>query len=142
MAYFFDTKDSISIIGFLATFNLACNTNLVHKGAEMWVLPHYLNETLANAFNSHMCTDDKSTPITASFRSNGVISRELLRSFTEEVIYLFKKFTKNYAISEFDLATLCYMQPSNMTTMTSRTTLTRAKFSIENPAIAATVQIE
>lgn len=32
---FFDPSDPISLIGFLATFELACDTNYIHKEASM-----------------------------------------------------------------------------------------------------------
>lgn len=32
---FFHRKDSISIIGFLSTFKIACSTNRIHEGAAM-----------------------------------------------------------------------------------------------------------
>lgn len=36
-AHFFDSKDSISNIGFIATFNLASDNNRIHDEAAMWV---------------------------------------------------------------------------------------------------------
>lgn len=113
-AHFFDPKDPISIIGFLATFKLACDTNKIHEGVAMWVLSHYLKDTLANALNSRMCAEDRSASLPASER-NEPRSRKLLRSYPEVVNYLFKKISTDQAIAENDAAILRYMQPSGMT---------------------------
>lgn len=40
--YFFGASNSISIIGFLTTFKLACDTNNIHEGAAMWVVNYLL----------------------------------------------------------------------------------------------------
>lgn len=62
-AHDFDPKESISIIGFLAPFKLACNTNRIHEGSAIWALPHYVHETIANALNSGMCAEDITAPV-------------------------------------------------------------------------------
>lgn len=46
-AGFFNPKGPIFITGFLATLNFACHLNKIHKGAAMWALPHYVQESLA-----------------------------------------------------------------------------------------------
>lgn len=61
--HFFDPKDSFSNIGLLATLELACDTNRIHEGAALWVLPYYVCETLANALNCGMCETNKSSHI-------------------------------------------------------------------------------
>lgn len=49
---FSDLKFPISIIGFLVAFKLACDLNNIQGGGAMWVLPHYITETLANILQS------------------------------------------------------------------------------------------
>lgn len=56
------------------------------------MLPHYVIETLTNAQNSHMCGEDKSTPITDSVLINGARLQKLLRTYLEVVNCLLKKF--------------------------------------------------
>lgn len=51
-ARFFTPIDQIIINRFLATFNLALDTNHIHNEANMLGLPCFLHETLANALNS------------------------------------------------------------------------------------------
>lgn len=41
-AYFFDPKKKISIFGFLATFELACDTNKIQEGAATGILSHFV----------------------------------------------------------------------------------------------------
>lgn len=90
---FFDLKHSIFIIiGYLATFKLTCDSNRIQERAAMWVLPHYVNETPANALNSSMCATDKSSPINATVRNADNRSRKLLQSNPELVSSLPKHF--------------------------------------------------
>lgn len=49
---FIVAKDHISIIGLLATFKLACGNHRIDQRAEMWVSPHYFDETIVNRVNS------------------------------------------------------------------------------------------
>lgn len=58
-ANFFDPKDFISIIAFLAEFMFACDTYSIHKGPAMWILPYFVKKTLENALKSRMCDTDK-----------------------------------------------------------------------------------
>lgn len=61
-AHFFALKALISIIQLLATFELASDINRIHKVAIFCVLRHYINKTLANAFDNHMCATDSLLP--------------------------------------------------------------------------------
>lgn len=53
-AQFLDTKALMSGIGFLGTFKIGCDTNRIHKGADMWVQSNYVNETLTNPLNRRL----------------------------------------------------------------------------------------
>lgn len=68
--YFFNRKDLISIIRFLVSFRPLCDTNCIHKGPAMWLLPHHVDATMPIALNSHICAQDKSTIIAAPVRNN------------------------------------------------------------------------
>lgn len=74
------------------------------------------NETFANALNSRMCAEHKSTPIIASVRINDARWQKLLRSFPKVVNIGSKKFRTDYAIVKFVEAILRYMQSSKMKT--------------------------
>lgn len=91
-AYFSDPKGPIFIIGFPATFNLACDTNKIHEEAAICVLTRYVKETLANALNSRRCAEDRSAPLAASKRNIESRPQKLLRSYSKVVNYLLKKF--------------------------------------------------
>lgn len=56
-----DCIDQISIVFFLATFELAYDTHEIHKGFAMWVLPQYVNETTASILSSSMCAAEHRT---------------------------------------------------------------------------------
>lgn len=83
----FRNESHTSIIGFLTTFKRACDTNHVHEEAAIWVLPHCVEETLANALNSCMCTEDRLSAFATSVRNEDTRSSRLLRSYAEVVIY-------------------------------------------------------
>lgn len=110
-----DTKDPISVIGFLSTIKLACDANCILKGSTMLVLPQYVNETIASALDSRMVAKDKFTPITVSVRNYDTRSRKLHCPCPEVANYLLKKFPSDQAIAEADAAIFLYMQPSNTT---------------------------
>lgn len=77
----FTPKDPIFLIGFLATFKLACIIYSIHEGVAMLVVPHNVNESLSNAAKHNMCDTDRSPPISASVRKLDRRSRRLLRSY-------------------------------------------------------------
>lgn len=53
--HFIDPKDLISIITPLDTFELALDMKRIQEKSAMWVIPHFVIETLANELNSSMC---------------------------------------------------------------------------------------
>lgn len=55
-AFPLNPEEPISIMGFLAVLKLDCDSNKIHEGAVVWVLPHYVQAGLANALNSRVCT--------------------------------------------------------------------------------------
>lgn len=57
-ADFFEPENPVSIIGFFATFELACDTNKIHKDAAMWVLPRFLKEIIDNELKSRTGAED------------------------------------------------------------------------------------
>lgn len=48
---FFEFTDPLCIIGFLATYKLAWNSNRIQKGAEIRVLHHYSNDRFVHTLN-------------------------------------------------------------------------------------------
>lgn len=80
----------------------------------MWVLPHYVSETLANALYSQMCATDKLFYIAALVRNFHNGPRKHLRSYLDVINYLLHKFATDQAIAKFDDTTVLYMQPANM----------------------------
>lgn len=100
IAHLFDPKDSIYIIGFLATFKLACHIDRIHEGETVWLVFHYVNETHANALNSRTCADGKSSTIAALVRNGDNRSRKLLRSYQELENHLLKMFDRDQTIAE------------------------------------------
>lgn len=58
-AHCFDPKEATSIVDAQATLKLSCITNKIPQGGNMWVLPHYVQETLASAINSRTCDENR-----------------------------------------------------------------------------------
>lgn len=108
-------KDPVSIIGFLATFKLAFDTNRMKKRAAKWLLPHYVNDTLSSALYSRMCFEENSSFFSALVRSVGSRSRKVLRSCPEVVNVLLKKLATDQAIADFNATIFRYAQQANMT---------------------------
>lgn len=81
--HFLDTKDLISIFGFIATFKLAYDKIRIHKDAAMCIVPHYVNETLGSALDCGTCAKDKSILIANSVHNSDARSQKLLRSYSE-----------------------------------------------------------
>lgn len=71
-AHFFDPKDPISIVGFLATFKLPCDMDKIHEGATMRILSNFVKKPIGNAQNSRMCTESQSGPLAATACNNDV----------------------------------------------------------------------
>lgn len=95
-AYSLDPSDPISIIGFLSTFLLACDTNSLHESAAMWILPFFVKNALATIVNSRMSAADSINLVVASVNSTEqLIQKNLLRSHSELVNCLLKKFSND-----------------------------------------------
>lgn len=50
--HFFGLQDLISIIRFLATFQLPCSSSIIHEGAAMWLLPSIFKNALVTTLTS------------------------------------------------------------------------------------------
>lgn len=87
----------------------------------MWVRPHFVKDTVANALNSRMCAEDRTAPLAATVRNNKIRPRKRLRSYPEVAKYLLKKYATDAAIAEYDATILRYMQPASMTPNSSPT---------------------
>lgn len=93
MAHFGETSNHVSISNFKAIFKLTSNTNRIHEGLAIWIVSHYVLETLANDRKSRICAEDKSNLITVSVPSNDARSQKNLRTFPELFNYLHKTFS-------------------------------------------------
>lgn len=65
-ALFFDLKDPILIIGFLATLKFANDSNNINEGTAMWAFLEYVMKALANVLISHLFAEDRLSPIVTS----------------------------------------------------------------------------
>lgn len=79
-ALFFDPKYLIFIISFMATLNLACNSDSIHEEAAMWVILYYVPENLKIALSIHMNAKHRLASIVAIVRNKQRWPREQLRS--------------------------------------------------------------
>lgn len=113
--HFFNSKGPIPIIGFVATFKFACDTNYVHEGTAMWALPHFIDETLTYAPNSRMYAEHSLALLTASVRDKEPRFRKLLVSYPEVVNYFLKTFATDRTVAEYDASILEDIQPSSLT---------------------------
>lgn len=84
-AYFLYPKDPISNMGFLAPIRLAYDSNKIRKGATMWILPRYVQETLANALKSCLCAENCLAFLAASVRNEQHRSCILLHTYPDVV---------------------------------------------------------
>lgn len=125
-----DPKDLLSNIGFLETFNFLCDTNNLHEVAVIWVLLHYVKETLAIALNRYICSKDCSLSFAASAPDGNTRSRKLLRNYKEVLNYLFQKLVTDQAFVENDEAILRYIQSSNLTPQQYADDLTAKSFKV------------
>lgn len=117
-AHFFHTSDPISIIDFLATFKLACDTNRVHEGVPMRVLPFLVINALASTLNSCMLATISISPAVVFVHFAKPLKQErFLWSYREVFNYFLKRFANDQAIAEKNSAILRYTQPASVTFM-------------------------
>lgn len=90
-ATFFDQKNSISIVGFMATLKLACNSNKIHEGAAMRVFPHFVQDSLAIILDSRMCAENWIATPVAFVQNEQYRSRKLERWSKKVISYLLTK---------------------------------------------------
>lgn len=65
-AHFFVPSNLVLIIGFLATFELTCDTKRVYAEAAMWVLPFFVMKALTTTVNSGLSAATQIAPVVAS----------------------------------------------------------------------------
>lgn len=106
-AHFLDLSNIISIIGFLATLKLACDTNRIPEGAEVWVLPFFLKNAPATLLNSHIFAATNIPPVVAFVNTvEPMTQKKFLCPYLELIYYLLKKFANDQATSKMDFAFL------------------------------------
>lgn len=117
--YFFNLSDSISFIGFLATFKHACKANRIDEGAAKRVLPFLVKSALPSSFDRRTSAVANIAPMAASVQSAESLKQQnkLLWSYSKVVSYLLKQFANDGAISIMVSPSLRYNQPSCMTPM-------------------------
>lgn len=87
---------SIYNIGFLKNVKLACSTNEVHEGADVWLFHLFLNNTASVVLNTRLsaaCTDAKSSRPTSS-------KSRYFTTYAQVIYFLLKKYATDEAISE------------------------------------------
>lgn len=95
---------------FLAKLKLLCDSKRVHENAALWILPHYVQESLTNALHSRMCADNQFESLVASLQNEQNRSCKLRHSHPEVVAYLLKKYATDQAIAECSPIFLWYTQ--------------------------------
>lgn len=117
-AHFFDPINPISIIGFVATFNLACDTNAIYESAAIWLLPFFVKNILATTLNSRMPTAAYINLVAASVSTTEpLIQKHSQRQYPKVVNCLLMKLANYEAIAELDSKIYCHMRPAHMTAM-------------------------
>lgn len=92
MTEFFNTKNSIFVIEIRTEFKPACDFSCIHDEGAMCILLYYVKEKIAFALNSRVSISDEFSVIVASVRNVDSKASQLLRSFSEVVKCLLKKF--------------------------------------------------
>lgn len=96
----FDTSASVFIIRILATFKRVCDSNNIHKGAAMCVLPFFAKNALATTINCRMSTSAHPTLVYAPVNTTELpIQKTLLQSYPEIVEYFLKKILNDQKIT-------------------------------------------
>lgn len=68
-AHFTNPRDPFSIIGFLATLKLACDTKRIHEGAAKLFLRFVVKKVLATTLNSFISTVKYVASVVASINN-------------------------------------------------------------------------
>lgn len=115
-AYFFKSRESTSIIGFLAKFELAGDFNRNHDGAAAYIFSFLEKNALGTTLNSRMSAATNIAPVLASVNTCESTSQKKLLCFYLEVAnYFLEKFANYEPKTEMDFATLRYIQPAYKT---------------------------
>ena len=101
----FSGQDPITVLGFLARLNMACEHNGITEGAAVWCFQFYLtgkaHALLQSRLNGNMAVD--------------VERRELLRTYPQVVNFLLRTYATDEVISEAVGYVTSFCQSSNMT---------------------------
>lgn len=120
--YSFDSKNSVSILGFGTTFKLACNADCIHKSAIMWSMPHFVPGHVASSLNNRVVQSDSTKGILATFNSDGAtphtprlwsylkvvdhLKQELRRRWSH--CWSWRSNIRLYTAYQYDAAVICW----------------------------------
>lgn len=82
--YFFVRIDLIFDVGILTTIKFACHCNHMYENVAIWVLRHFVIETIPNDYISRLHATEKPSYIVARVRAVENRSNEISRSVSEE----------------------------------------------------------
>lgn len=114
-ARLFAQKGSVSIIGFLPTFNLAWDTNRILEEAAMRVLPFFARNTSTFVLNSRMPAATNVAPAVSFVNSAEQLRhKKLLQPYPEVSNYLLGRVANNQAFFWMISAILRYTQLASL----------------------------
>lgn len=113
--HFFRPSSPILIFRFLAIFKLACVSTHSQKWETVWILLHFVDETVASALHSRMYAKKRFAPFASSVCNPKQSPQTLLQLYLALGDYLLKTIFAHQAVADYDTSILRYMHPSIIT---------------------------
>lgn len=101
-----DPMSSISVIGFLHAFKMACDTNSVDKGAPVWLVSLFIKETASAALKTRLSLEANA--------SQEPLQEGMLKSYKQVFKRLLETYTTDDVNAKVDLEILPFTQPTKM----------------------------
>lgn len=105
----FDHLDPVSVIGILSGFKLACNTNVFHESAELWLVLKFMKRTAGAALTATLSLKSKSPK---KKTKEGVVTTNI-----QVLSHMLKTYATDDVIAEVDNDILLSTQLHNMTNL-------------------------
>lgn len=108
--YYFDLFDPISIIGFVCSFKIVCDTKEIHDRAEMWLFHFFTKESASSALRMCLTSKHKArTKVTFSKRTT------LPTTYLQVMSYWQRTYATNEKNADTENELTTFIKPPNET---------------------------
>lgn len=108
----FDPFDTISIIGFLFNFQLACDTDGIHEGAAIKLFHFFMKKSASSALHTKLTSKNSRNDKTHALSGGNATQ---LTTYQQVVNHLLQKYATDEVVANTEEEITSFTQPANKT---------------------------